>query len=370
VGRAHTIVLLAAAALVMAGCAPPVPGPVRFAAVALPAGTRPEVLAAAGDALLVGVARDGAATRPGLLRLGPDRTVAEVPVQAATGYGHTATWYALAADAGRVLAVGGDRGGAHGNVRWTVWTGTRTGVTERPQTFATFGGWGAGDLVGAVLTPSTPMLVGHWQSDAAGLDVAVWTPAGDTWHRRGSTGTALANTPAHLGFARSATGHGDGALIVGWRAEAGRQVPTVWRSTRGAEGWSATVLPEPGAGGAAISARCGASGCVVAGRVDGNLALWRLSGGTWTRIPGVPAVPLTDADPLPGPLHPDTGVDQVVPDRGRLALLHDDGAAITLRPLSGPVGPAHQAVAVGSTDYLLAGDPPALWRTDGGAPAG
>jgi hypothetical protein len=104
----------------------------------------------------------------------------------------------------------------------------------------------------------------------------------------------------------------------------------------------------------------------VAGRVDGDLALWRLSGATWTRTAGVPALPLADTDPLPAPLHPDAGVDLVVPSREGLGLLHDDGGTLTVRPLRGPAGPARQAVAVGPTAYLLAGTPPALWSADPG----
>ena len=55
----------------------------------LPDGAVPEVLAADGDQLLVGVHREGAPQPPGLVRRGPDGTVTEIPAQAATGYGRT-----------------------------------------------------------------------------------------------------------------------------------------------------------------------------------------------------------------------------------------------------------------------------------------
>lgn len=62
-----------------------------------------------------------------------------VPLQAISGYAPQARWQAMAAAAGDVVALGGARGGAHGNVRWTVWHGSTAGLVEQPQTFETFG---------------------------------------------------------------------------------------------------------------------------------------------------------------------------------------------------------------------------------------
>lgn len=212
------LVLIAAIWVAVACAAAPVPptGPpdIAFTPVALPDGAVPEVLAADDDQLLVGVHRAAAPQPPGLVRRSPDGTVTEVPAQAVTGYGRTASWFSLAADGTRILAIGGDRGGAHGNVRWSVWTGSGSGVAEHAQAFSTFGGWGAGDLIDAVLTPAGSAVVGSWESAEAGLDVAVWTPQGDDWVRRPSTGTPLQSTRAEVAFPTAATGLGPGVVVA------------------------------------------------------------------------------------------------------------------------------------------------------------
>jgi hypothetical protein len=357
-------VLLAAAC---ASAAPAEPAEMRLDAVVLPDGAEPQVLTVAGDALLVGVHRGEGPTRPGVLRRAADGTVTDIPTQASTPYGKTASWYALTTDGTQILGVGGDRGGAHGNVRWSVWTGTAAGVAERIQAFSTFGGWGAGDLVGAVLAPTGPALVGSWQSDGAGLDVAVWTPNGDDWERHSSTGSALASTRATQGFATSATRGVDGVLVTGWQVGGvghPGQAPVVWwAADPAAGGWTRTPLPDPGSAGVAVTGTCDASGCAVAGRVDGTLAVWRLVDGRWARVTGLPAVAVDDTDPLPAPLLVDGRIVQVVSDHGSLAVLDVDGARVTRHPVAGAGGPVTAAVAVGSTVYLLAGNPVRLWQT-------
>jgi hypothetical protein len=370
---------------------------VTFTRVPLPPGIHPEVLAADGDALLVGARRDGGPQAPALLRIGPDGTVAEVPASAATGYGRSASWYSLAAGGGRILGIGGDRGGAHGNVRWSAWTGDHANVAEHIQAFSTFGGWGAGDLVDGVLTPAGPVLVGSWQSDGAGMDVATWTAGGPdvTWTRLPSTGTPLGSTAADLGFPVHATAAGAGVLVTGWSfgtAGNGVQAPTVWRSTSGVIGWRRDVLPGDGKPGVAMAGSCAATGlspagitptggtatggtatgatargtCTVAGRVGGALALWRDEGGTWTRVPGTPPIPVGDDAVLPAPQPVPDGVVQVVPDGGAVRVVRVSGDAVTVTTADGPAGTVPAAAAVPSGLYLVAGTDPAaptLWRT-------
>ena len=293
--RALVVVLAiwvtAACAAPATSTAPPGPPDVRFTAVALPAGAVPEVLAADGDQLLVGVRREAAPQQPGLVRRGPDGTITDVPAQAATGYGRTAYWYSLAADGNRILAIGGDRGGAHGNVRWSVWTGSGAGVAEHVQAFSTFGGWGAGDLIDAVLTPGGSAVVGSWESADAGLDVAVWTPQGDSWIRRPSTGTPLQSTRSTVAFVTAATGYGPGRRDRGLadrRPGAGAgQAPVVWRSGPNATGWIKTVLPDAGKAGTSTAIRCASATCAVAGRAG--------------REPGAVAARRRPVEPRPRP---------------------------------------------------------------------
>jgi hypothetical protein len=357
---------------VSAGCAAPTaatPAEIRFTPVALAPGTIPEVLAAAGDQLLIGVHRDGQATQPGLLRRSPDGVVTEIPVQPATGYGRTASWYSLVGDGNRVLGIGGDRGGAHGNVRWSVWTGSSGGVAEHVQAFSTFGGWGAGDLIDGVLTPASSAVVGSWQSDDAGLDVAVWKPqADDSWVRQSSTGTPLQSTRASVTFATAATSFAQGVLVAGWQygtGPGGGQAPVVWQSGSDAAGWSKTVLPDAGSAGTASAVRCATSGCAVAGRVDGVLALWRLADRTWTRIAGLPSIPVGNSDHLAAPLDPDGQPTQVVSDQGKVKII-TPGEPTLVRVAVGPTGTIIAAAEVGPSVYVIAGDPaaPQLWQTD------
>jgi hypothetical protein len=361
------VLLLLAAACGTASGTPAV----RFAPVALPDGAVPEVIAAAGPDLLIGVRRGGPQPGPGLLRLAADGTVTEVPVQPATGYGSTATWYSLTVDGERLLGIGGDRGGAHGNVRWSVWSGSVTGLREQPQAFSMFGGWGAGDLVDGVFTPDGPLVVGSWQSADAGMDVAVWTQAAgtDTWSRADSTGTPLQSTRGALGFLTDATGLPPGVVAVGWQLARGRSGPdpVVWRSTSGDAAWTRTTLPTDGAPGAAVAVRCAAGSCAVAGRVGGVLALWTLAGDTWTRVAGVPPIPVGDRDPLPAPLAGAGSLTQIVADGPDVKVVSVEGTGAAVRAAEGPRGAAVSTAAAGGSTYLLTGpDPEArtLWRTD------
>ena len=355
-------------------CAAPsgAPGPasVRFVAVDLPAGAVPEVLAAAGQDVLVGVRVDD--REPRLFRLGPDAIATDVPAVPATGYGRTATWYSVVSDGHRVLAVGGDRGGAHGNVRWSVWSGSVTGVREQPQAFSTFGGWGAGDLIDGVLAPDAAALVGSWQSSGAGLDLAVWTADGDTWSRIDSTGTPLASTRESLGFATDATNLGSGIVVAGWQVGGGQRgpAPVVWQSAALTSGWTRTPLPDAGATGAAVAVRCAETACAVAGRVDGNLALWRSTDGTWSRVAGVPPLRVGDTDPLPAPLNPIGPITQVVSDGPVVRIVRMDGSTAAVHTAEGPAGPASAVVEVGGSVYLVAGPDEhtrRLWRADAAA---
>jgi hypothetical protein len=346
----------------------PTPPPdVAFTPVALPDGAVPEVLAADGNQLLVGVHREGAPQPPGLVRRAPDGTVTEIPAQAATGYGRTASWYSLAADGNRILAIGGDRGGAHGNVRWSVWTGSNSGVAEHAQAFSTFGGWGAGDLIDAVLVPGGAAVVGSWQSDDAGLDVAVWTPEGDSWVRRSSTGTPLQSTRSSVAFATAATGFGAGVVVAGWQIATGAgagQAPVVWQSGPGAAGWNKTVLPDAGKAGTSAAIRCAATACAVAGKVDGNLALWRLADGRWSRVAGLPPIAVGDSDRLAAPLDIDGTLTEVVADQGQVKVV-EAGETASTRKAAGPTGPVTAAVRAGPSVFVVAGE--RLWQVDAAA---
>ena len=334
-------------------------------AVALPAGAVPEVLAADGDQLLVGVRREAAPQPPGLVRRSPDGAVADVPAQAATGYGRTAYWYSLAADGNRILAIGGDRGGAHGNVRWSVWTGSAAGVAEHVQAFSTFGGWGAGDLIDAVLTPVARPSSVHGRAR---------TP-GSTWrsgHRRATPGcdgpppAPRCRAPGQVAFATAATGFGPGVMVAGWQIATGRaQARPRWCGSRG--------RTRPG----------GTRPCC---RTRGRRARRRPSGARppparWPgggREAGAVAARRRPLEPRPGP--PADRGRRLRParrparrrrvahrGRGRPGPGEDrrGGGDTSTRNAAGPTGPVTAAVRVGPSVFVVAGD--RLWQADAAA---
>jgi hypothetical protein len=346
---------------------------VPFTAVDLPSGAKPVALSEAGDTLLIGVRRDGQPAMPGLLRRGPDGVVTDIAVHAVTPYGLVATWHSIVSNDQRILAIGGERGGAHGNLRWSVWTGSATGtegITEQRQGFSTFGGYGAGDLIDAVLTPVGGVLIGSWESAQLGFDVAVWTTDGEVWTRQNSAGTALESGQHLLGFPMAATALEQGILIAGWQLPLdadGHQQPVVWRSTSGNTGWTKSLLPDAGQTGAALAVRCWSTACGVAGRLDDKLAMWRLADDAWVRLAGVPPIAVRDRERLTAPIEIDERLVQVVSDGGQVRIARADGDGWTVRAAAGPTGTVTAVTRVGNTIYLLAGpDEPTqtLWRTD------
>ncbi|WP_238176246.1 hypothetical protein [Kribbella albertanoniae] len=100
-------------------------------------GAEPVALAEHDGQILVGVKHKGAKVVPGIVVLnGSERKTVTVRPSASSPYSFEAIWYSIAWDGKRVLGLGGASGGAHGNVRWTVWTGSvDAGLQEHPQTF-------------------------------------------------------------------------------------------------------------------------------------------------------------------------------------------------------------------------------------------
>ncbi|HEY0454072.1 hypothetical protein [Actinophytocola sp.] len=364
----YPLALLTVALLALTGCGADTsgePGPVRFTMVELPAGATPVVLAGTTDALLIGVRRDGEQVVPGLLRRGPAGEISEIAVNPGTPYGSKAFWYSLTADGDRILAIGGRRGGAHGNVRWSAWTGSDAGITEKQQPFSTFGGIEAGDLLDAVLTPAGPMLVGTWSSKQVGLDIRIWTTDGDLWLRQPVAGTALENRRESLKFPMAATARQQGILIAGWELSGGRQRPVVWQSSAGDTGWAMAALPGAPKPGAAVAARCWESGCAIAGRVDNTLAVWSMADGRWTRVPGTPPVAVADDEKLTAPVDVDGRLAQVINDGGAVKVLSSATDGWTVRPVDGPTGTVTAVTRIGRSLYVVAGD--TLWQADVGS---
>ena len=335
--------------------------------VMLPQDVEPLTLALAGPQLLVGGLAAHGSVRPRLLRIVPNGSAGEVRLVPHSPYAFEAEWRSIASDGSRIIAVGGAPGGAHSNTRWTTWEGTGAGVAEIPQPFDTFGGWGAGDVIGPVLTRSGPAIAGSWAGVKSGLDAAIWLPAGTRWVRRPSAGSALESTPELLVGPRSATSDGAGILLPGsavhLTGSTVRQSAAVWRSERVDGGWARVDLPSSGTTSEAVSARCTDQDCVVAGYVDNVVALWQLSPSTVTRLPDVPEVASNPRSSIPAPLAAGRRLVEVVSSGPNVVVLDRDDQHWTQFP--GPVGSATSSALVGGWVYVIArpaAGPAVLWR--------
>lgn len=364
-----------------AGCTAPGPTggplPVRpvlsWTVVPLPMGAEPRTLTAMGDRLLIGALATGPSPAPRMLTLDSAGVTRAVPLTPHSEYAFQARWQSVASDGTRVIAIGEARGGAHSNSRWTTWSGTTAGLDEVPQSFYTFGGWGAGALIDAVVTQSGEALVGSWGGTRAGLDGSVWLLSGPVWTRQNPAGTALESTPRLLVGPRSATPDEAGILVagssVGLRPGSVARQAALWRSTGLNSRWRRLDLPHPGRSSEAVSARCLRDHCIIAGQVDGSLAMWDLTGDTATRMADVPAVAVGDNDPLPGPLIIGRHVLQLAATRGHTVVLTRDGSAWSVS--SGPPGAPVTAALVGDHLYVTlthgSGTPANLWQTGIGA---
>lgn len=346
--------------------------PVSWTPVRLSAGDQPVRVAASGDRLLIGLRRPGARPVPRLMVLTADGRLSAVPLEPKSPYAFEASWQSIATDGSRIIAVGGAPGGAHANTRWTVWAGSTAGVIEKPQNFYTFGGWGAGALLDALVTPAAAAIAGSWGSANAGLDAAIWLPSGDRWIRQNPAGSALESTRELLVGPRSATTTGAGLMLIGSQVRLGdgsvTQQAAVWRSANLNTGWTRLELPDPGDRSEAVRGRCTGAECLISGYVDGRLALWRLDGTGSARFTGLPPIPVGVKDHLAAPFDLGDRLVQMVANSGRVQLVSGDGEAWTVHESRGPVGSVVDAARVGDALYLVcaaAGDgPTTLWRTD------
>lgn len=341
--------------------------------VDLPTGEAPVTLTAYPGGVLVGT-QNRADAAPGLLRLPQaGASITRLPVRPASPYAAQGTWLSIAAEADdHLVAVAGARGGAHSNVRWSVWRGdVAAGLAEQEQPFSTFGGWGAGEQLG-VLTPDTgPLLLGSWESRGAGLDADIWLPEGARWIRQDPTGSPLASTATELVGPRSGTALGPSVVVVGSLVsltDGVRQQPALWQSTSGNTGWSRRTLPTGQAGEAvAVGCQASAPGCLVVGVVDGRLAAWTMAGGSApAEQDGIPVVAVSDRAVLPAPMWRAGTWTVLVPSGSATHLLRRTSGAWEQR--AGPPGVVTAAAQCASgTMYAVTIDSTGvatLWATE------
>ena len=296
--RRFTAIPVLSAIVLAAGCTPPAaPSGPAWRQLPQPAGVQVVQLATLGDAVVLGGYEPSAPVKPSLWRWSAATGLVRIPVTAVSGYAPDALWTSLGSSGPRLLAIGGAPGGAHANTRWTVWEGSVSGLVEQPQSFDTFGGWGAGTLVGVAFAGAEPFIAGSWGSRSAGLDLAVWRLAGSRWRRADATGTPLASTATRLVQGVAVASAPDGAVVVGStvRLRAGVDVrPAAWHAPSPRGPWTLVELPLPPAvtQARAEAVVCADTSCLILGRAAERLVAWTLRAGRADIVADVPAIPL------------------------------------------------------------------------------
>lgn len=307
--RSSVAGLVATIALTLTACTNPAPEADRWQPVYLPGAGRVVTLTGADDGLLVGRYDDSAQERASLTVVGPDGSSRPVAMETRWEWaGREAELLSVSEREGEVVAVGGHRAGAHGNVRWTVWSGDLDEVVEQPQRFEVFGGWDAGGLTGTALSQGGPVILGSWAARSRqGLDVAVWTRDGDRWSRPARPGTPLAASATRQPSPGAVTDLPDGDLLaVGWVTVLGdriRDEAVVWTAADPAGPWREVSLPSTGGGTQRpMGVDCAADHCVVAGSSDTDVVLWRVDLTDDGLAPTRPRTALPDAVHSPAPM--------------------------------------------------------------------
>lgn len=270
--------MVCALGLMVAGCvAPPATTPVLAWTDVTPAGVVPATVASTAAGLLI-AGTDASESAPAVMK--PDGSL--VTLNPTEPYAQTAQISAVASSGDQLYLLGGRSGGAHGNVRWTVWDGPVAGpVTSRPQEFFTFGGHDAGPLLGVVMASGQPVIVGS-RGDEGGPLAALYMASGETWQQLDTPALLRSGMGGILGFT-AAAGTGDQVVIVGDVVTADAtgtvQTPTLFHGTVGGT-WTKVDLPVPAPRAPGLShataVACTLDSCWVAGWSGGPMA-WHVS---------------------------------------------------------------------------------------------
>jgi len=295
--------------------------------------------------------------------VGADGTA--VRLVATEPYAATAAIVAASISGDELYLLGGRSGGAHGNVRWTVWDGPPAGaVTSREQDFFTFGGHDAGPLLGVVPAGERPIIVGSRGGDAGPM-AALYSANGSVWKQLDTPAELQSVKGTLLGFTAVASNR-DLVVLVGDVVRATvdgvEQTPAMFYGTVGGS-WRRVDLPVPGPRRPglrhATGVACDGGVCWVVGWAGRPMA-WRvgLDAASVQILPALDGAAPTGADP----------VAVVTLVNGRPVVLTNAaspygavlcGARWTRFPTPTSVT---AAVGLGHDAYLIAGSTPRLWR--------
>ncbi|HEX6759113.1 MAG TPA: hypothetical protein VF086_12015 [Propionibacteriaceae bacterium] len=339
--------------------------------IALPESVAASSLASAADELLVGGRASAGGDHPVLFVVDASETARPVPLQPNSPYAKAADLVSLAARGEEVVALGAAHGGAHANVRWTVWAGSTQRLDEYPQTFETFGGQSAGGLLDIIITTNGPAIAGTWAAGEGGLDAAIWLPRGRKWLREEAAGSALANTKEIQVAPRGASAAGSAMIISGSVITFGdgvEQRAAVWTWPTPNSAWMLQQLPDAGTHSEALSIRCEQT-CWASGRADGTVALWSFDpahvAGTATRDLTLPSMQIDTDGPGPRTVLSGDRPGVLLSHAGSTRLLvsdSDDG----WQTFTAPAGSVLDATTVGDRLYTImrADDAVGLWTAD------
>jgi hypothetical protein len=328
-------------------------------------------LAPASEALLVGGRASSGRGHPVLFAVDAAGNTRPVPLHPTSPYAKVADLVSVAADGTQIVALGARPGGAHANVRWTVWTGSTQRLDEYPQRFETFGGQSAGGLLGIVIGSDGPVIAGTWAANEGGLDAAVWLPDGRRWLRQESDGTALANTQQIQVNPRAASAAGSAVILSGsviTFGDGAEQRAAIWTWPTRSSAWMLQQLPDAGIHSEALSSRC-VQTCWVSGHADGRLALWSFDlahvAESATRHSTLPSLEINTNGPGPRTVLSGGRPGILFSHAGSTRLLVSDGHN-GWQIFTAPAGSVLDATTVGDRLYAIirTDDAVGLWTAD------
>jgi hypothetical protein len=339
--------------------------------IALPESVAASSLAPASEVLLVAGRASSGRGHPALFAVDASGNTHAVALHPNSPYAKVADLVSVAAHGTEVVALGGKHGGAHANVRWTVWTGSRQGLDEYPQPFETFGGQSAGGLLGIVIASDGPVIAGTWAANEGGLNAAVWLPTGRRWLRQESDGTALANTQQIQVNPRAASAAGPAVILSGSVITFGdgvEQRAALWTWPTRSSAWMLQQLPDAGIHSEALSSRC-VQTCWVSGHADGRLALWSFDlahvAESATRDSTLPSMEINTDGPGPRTVISGGQPGILFSHAGSTRLLVSDGHN-GWQIFTAPAGSVLDATTVGDRLYAIirTDDTAGLWTAD------
>jgi hypothetical protein len=339
--------------------------------IALPESVAASSLAPASEVLLVAGRASSGRGHPALFAVDASGNTHAVALHPNSPYAKVADLVSVAAHGTEVVALGGKHGGAHANVRWTVWTGSRQGLDEYPQPFETFGGQSAGGLLGIVIASDGPVIAGTWAANEGGLNAAVWLPTGRRWLRQESDRTALANTQQIQVNPRAASAAGPAVILSGSVITFGdgvEQRAALWTWPTRSSAWMLQQLPDAGIHSEALSSRC-VQTCWVSGHADGRLALWSFDlahvAESATRHSTLPSLEINTNGPGPRTVLSGGRPGILFSHAGSTRLLVSDGHNVW-QIFTAPAGSVLDATTVGDRLYAIirTDDTVGLWTAD------